>query len=175
MLVLLLLLPIGREAAGNIDKPACDYPAYLDDPTVKADYLSMKSEMELIARIRMQNQLEGKSAYDNVGNLRQLDDNSRECINCHERKGESADDDIISGGKHPGMSAISITHSIGTDYVSASISRQNLRKADELPPAMTLVDGRIACITCHNPLNPQRNNLAVETQGSALCFACHLI
>jgi len=177
MLVLLLVFPIGREAAGDDVKKGCDYPAYLDDPAVKADYLSMKSEMELIARVRMQNRSEGKgiSPYDTEGNLRQLDDNSRECIDCHGHKGANADEDIISGGKHPGMFAISITHAIGTDYVTASSSRQNLRKANELPPTMTLVNGRIACITCHNPLNPQRYNMAVETQGSALCFPCHMV
>jgi predicted CXXCH cytochrome family protein len=71
------------------------------------------------------------------------------------------------------MSAIYATHAIGTDYVAASIKNGGLRNLEELPATMTLINGRIACVSCHNPLNPQRNSLAVDGNGSTLCFCCH--
>jgi hypothetical protein len=132
--------------------------------------------MELIARIRTENLAKDDSIWTLglTDSSRVLDDNSRECIACHERKGEHASSDL-NDRNHPGMSAISATHAIGTDYISANATRANLRKAYELPPGMTLVNGRIACITCHNLLNPQRFSLAVDTTKTSLCFACHVL
>jgi predicted CXXCH cytochrome family protein len=171
-LLLLFSRPGGDCVAAEVDKPECDYRQYLDEE----EYLSMKAEMELIARIRSENMARGVTlaATEADNNLRELDDFSKECISCHAIKGYSASEDI-NNPKHPGMSAISVTHGIGTDYVSSSMSRSNLRRADELPLGMTLVNGRIACITCHNLMSSQQYNLAVENRGSALCFACHQI
>ena len=34
--------------------------------------------------------------------------------------------------------------------------------------------GMVSCISCHNLLNPARYHLAINNQGSRLCFACHI-
>ena len=34
--------------------------------------------------------------------------------------------------------------------------------------------GLVSCISCHNLLNPARHHLAVNNQGSMLCFSCHI-
>lgn len=175
-MALLLCRSEGFATAALESKPACDYQSNLDNPDEMAKYLSMKQEMELIAKIRTNN-LEKDDNIWTMGltnSTRQLDDNSRECIACHERKGKHASSDL-NDRNHPGMSAVSATHAIGTDYISATAIRGNLRRAYELPPGMTLVNGRIACITCHNPLNPQRLSLAVDTTKTSLCFACHIM
>jgi predicted CXXCH cytochrome family protein len=158
------------------NKPGCDYQVFLDDPAEKTEYLAMKQEMELIARIRMENLAKDESiwAFGSSENTRELDENSKECISCHEQKGRNAAEDI-KDKNHPGMAAISVTHAIGTDYIYASSKLPSLRKPDALPPSMTLVNGRIACITCHNPLNAERFNLAVADTNPSLCFGCHIM
>ena len=176
--LLTLVGSAGWTRAGDADQAACDYSGSLKDPSARAKFLAMKAEMELIARIRMESGNAGADSDPSTGNGREriLDPISRECISCHARKGASAVEEITSaphGSPLAGMTAISATHAIGTDYVKASLTRWNLHKPDELPKTMILVDGRIACITCHNPLNPQRYSLAVDNQGSDLCFACH--
>ena len=178
LLILFLLatcveIKAAPESGENI---RCDYSSFLQDPAEKARYLEMRQEMELIARIRTQNFARAPIGWpaEDTESSRTLDYTSRECMACHTAKGQSARDDIYSQG-HPGMSAISATHAIGTDYVAARARRANLRDIADLPPGMTLVDGRISCITCHNPLNTKRFSLAVDSPGAPLCIACHVI
>jgi predicted CXXCH cytochrome family protein len=156
----------------------CDYSSQLADPSALNKYRAMKAEMELIARVRKESLEAGTSSShpDELTSYRQLDEHSRQCIGCHELKGRMAIREIIEGyypNKNLAMASIYATHAIGTDYVAASIKNGGLRKVEELPTTMTLISGRIACITCHDPLNPRRNSLAVDTNGGALCFACH--
>ncbi|GAM07902.1 doubled CXXCH motif protein [Geobacter sp. OR-1] len=163
-------------ATAEGEKPGCDYQVYLEAPSEKAEYLAMRQEMELIARIRMENLAKGESTwtFGSSDNPRELDDNSKECISCHEQKGRNAADDI-KDKNHPGMAAISVTHAIGTDYIRASSIIPNLRKANALPSSMILINGKIACVTCHNPLNAQRYNLSVAAANASLCFTCHIL
>lgn len=37
-----------------------------------------------------------------------------------------------------------------------------------------LVDGRVACISCHDLGNPGKNHLVMDNAGSRLCSACHV-
>jgi len=156
----------------------CDYSLQLNDPAARNKHLEMKAEMELIARVRKESLEAGtsRSRRDDLTSYRQLDEQSRKCVVCHELKGKMAISEIIEAyypNSNSTMASIYATHAIGTDYVAASLSNSKLHRLEDLPPTMTLVNGRIACITCHNPLNPKRNSLAVGDSGSAFCFACH--
>jgi predicted CXXCH cytochrome family protein len=165
-------------ASGEQTENHCDYSARLDDPATRNSFLAMKDEMALIAKIRKESLETGRSAttVDESTSFRQLDELSKECIGCHGQKGKMAVREIIEAYYPPvnsAMNAIYATHAIGTDYVAASIKKSGLRDIAELPANMTLINGRIACVTCHNPLSRQKNSLAVDNSGSALCFSCH--
>lgn len=44
-------------------------------------------------------------------------------------------------------------------------------------PAVVLVDGKVACVTCHDPASTRSDHLAGPTDGPVLkrlCVACHL-
>jgi hypothetical protein len=44
-------------------------------------------------------------------------------------------------------------------------------------PAVILVDGKVACVSCHDPASTRQNHLAAPTDGplpKRLCVACHL-
>jgi predicted CXXCH cytochrome family protein len=38
---------------------------------------------------------------------------------------------------------------------------------------MVFVNGKVGCLTCHNPLNPEKGHLVMSDQKSALCLTCH--
>jgi predicted CXXCH cytochrome family protein len=175
---LLSLFLSSAKASANQKDNHCDYSSQLTEPAALNKFLEMKAEMEFIARIRKESLETGKSdsTPDELASYRLLDEHSKECIGCHRQKGKMAVREIIESYYPPinsAMNAIYATHAIGTDYVAASIRNAGLRPLEDLPATMTLVNGRIACITCHNPLNMQQNSLAVDKQGSTLCFSCH--
>jgi predicted CXXCH cytochrome family protein len=170
-------LPFSAVMAAGPDN-RCEYSSRLVDPQARQKHLDMKAEMELVARIRKENLEAGTSRLspDELVSFRELDEHSKNCISCHEGKGKMAVREIIQAyypDRGMMMSSIYATHAIGTDYVAASIRNSGLHSIEELPPTMTLASGRIACITCHDPLNQKKNGLAVETGNGALCFACH--
>jgi len=176
--IILSLLTSSTIVSGEQAVNHCEYSSQLDNPVALNKFLAMKAEMELIAHVRREALENGRSGStpDELTSYRQLDEHSKECINCHAQKGKMAVREIIESYYPPvnsAMSAIYATHAIGTDYVAASMKNGGLRNLEELPPTMTLINGRIACVSCHNPLNPQRNSLAVDGNGSALCFTCH--
>jgi predicted CXXCH cytochrome family protein len=50
-----------------------------------------------------------------------------------------------------------------------------LKSLDEMSQYLTLVEGRVSCITCHDPLNTKKNSLRIVGSGNDLCSACHTI
>jgi predicted CXXCH cytochrome family protein len=156
----------------------CDYPAYLADPAAQSEYQSMVAEHQLIARLRAVRLEESAYARPDLLQRRGIifDKVSLECLGCHDGNGGR----IAEHGKFDptdvkalNMAKVAAKHPIGIDYAALSLTRESLRKVNELPPNMTLVDGRISCITCHDPLNPKAHNLAVSE--ATLCFSCHNI
>jgi predicted CXXCH cytochrome family protein len=156
----------------------CDYPVYLADPAAQSEYQSMVAEHQLIARLRAVRLEESANARPDLLKRRGIifDKVSLECLGCHDGNGgriaEHGQFDP-SDVKALNMAKVAAKHPIGVDYAALSLTRDSLRKVSELPPTMTLVDGRISCITCHDPLNPKSHNLAVSE--ATLCFSCHNI
>lgn len=156
----------------------CDYPGYLADPAAQTEYQSMVAEHQLIARLRAVRLEEDAYARPDLLKRRGVifDKVSLECLGCHDGNGgrlaEHGQFDPTDV-KSLNMAKVAAKHPIGVDYAALSLTRDSLRKVSELPPTMTLVDGRISCITCHDPLNPKAHNLAVSE--ATLCFSCHNI
>lgn len=168
-------------AAGNDDPVECDFTASLSQPDRRARYQSQRSALQEAAlshavRLELYGSVETASSAD--GQETPIDWVSRDCLICHNGNGGKRIDTAHKGGPggHTGeMAKISARHPIGTDYAKASSSRDTMRKMGELPSSMVLVDGRISCITCHDPLNRERFHLAEKVSESTLCFTCHLM
>jgi len=71
------------------------------------------------------------------------------------------------------MDSVSGSHPIGMEYANYSYSNRTFKSIDSLSGQMIFVDGKVGCITCHNPLNPEKNHLVMDNTGSRLCFSCH--
>lgn len=87
-----------------------------------------------------------------------LDPMSSECLSCHD--GSSAP---LTGYSHP----------VGVQYPAFSRSGRYVSKG-ALNRRIVLIDGKVGCLSCHNPLNPSKFHLVMSNDGSRLCFSCHL-
>jgi predicted CXXCH cytochrome family protein len=63
---------------------------------------------------------------------------------------------------------------LGMDYRFAQLkSRGKLKDVSQLHPAMQFDDGRVGCLSCHNPDSPLKAKLVASNAGSRLCMFCH--
>jgi len=83
-------------------------------------------------------------------------------------------DSMTCLGCHDGLIARDASgHPIGRAYDAAALDDRRLRPRAILPEAVTLEDGRVGCISCHDPASALPARLTMPNRGSALCFACH--
>jgi predicted CXXCH cytochrome family protein len=106
-----------------------------------------------------------------------VDSFSRDCLTCHD--GGHASDVKINYRNNPGSKNTKFgrakDHPIGMDYNSYSaMDPQNYKPVAAFNSKMTFVDGKVGCLTCHNPLKPEKTHLVMSDQGSALCLSCHI-
>lgn len=105
-----------------------------------------------------------------------IDSFSAECINCHDGVSASSvkvqlRNSPLSRGSH--IDSFNTDHPMGMDYnmyVSASRGYKSITTGSN---KMLFVDGRVGCLTCHDPLNPEKGHLVMSDRQSALCLTCH--
>lgn len=106
-----------------------------------------------------------------------LDELSIECLLCHD--GSIAIDSVVDkpvrAGEYQHSNNIGLSHPVGVSHKKATEKYMGAyRKADNLPQEIRLFDGRVGCVSCHNPYSKMSNKLAMSNEGSALCLACHV-
>jgi predicted CXXCH cytochrome family protein len=94
---------------------------------------------------------------------------SRRCLTCHD--GTTAPGALGPAGSASGLG----DHPVDVDYEVSRGRGQLLRPATELPPSLPLVNGKVACTTCHAPDSPEPGHTAVTMRRSTMCFACHAL
>jgi hypothetical protein len=81
---------------------------------------------------------------------------SSRCLACHD------------GAAAPGLGE---THPVDVDYARASLrDPARFAPAAALPAEVTLVNGTVSCVSCHDAASPHRGR-AVDP--ARLCLACH--
>lgn len=105
-----------------------------------------------------------------------IDSFSRDCLTCHD--GGHASDVKVDYRSTPGNKSMRYggakDHPIGMNYtLYAATDPQNYKPASAFNSKMIFVDGKVGCLTCHNPLQPEKTHLVMSDQGSALCLTCH--
>ena len=120
-----------------------------------------------------------RSLYSEFDSPDRLGESSRQCLSCHD--GSIAGDtgtmnlEGKSSGiwRHNGYTG-SNSHPIGIDYRRAY--RKNSREITEvsmLPSVITLPEGKVECVSCHNLYSKNESLLTVSNNGSRLCLSCH--
>ena len=167
--------------AATDQKGICAFTEYLQDPNNRAVYLEELAQASRVSRVRYG---DVEEMYNNVvrtsyqGSQRiELDVFSTGCIGCHD--GMNAPTYNIRYKNDPASRYIDIhsvidSHPIGMDYMAyARYDEGGLKPIEALPSGMAFIGGKVGCLTCHNPLNPERGHLVMSNAKSALCFSCH--
>lgn len=161
-------------------KGTCAYTIYLQDPMNRATYLNELAQAKRASQHRYGSVEE---MYGNVVRTSyrgdeqvELDVFSAGCLSCHD--GSNGPAYTVRFKNNPQDRQVDIhsvvdSHPIGMDYEAYTEYDRSLRSMDDMPKEMSFVGGKVGCLTCHNPLNPERYHLAKNNERSALCFTCH--
>lgn len=105
-----------------------------------------------------------------------LDDNSRECLSCHDGTISSGSDYQVKGLNWEHKKNIGMSHPISVDYVEAyNRNPRRLHPPENLDPAIVLINGKIGCESCHNHFSKNKKYLVMDNFRSRLCLSCHNI
>jgi predicted CXXCH cytochrome family protein len=104
-----------------------------------------------------------------------IDPLSADCVSCHD--GVSASSIAVDLRNRPfertsRVNSFTNDHPIGMDYASYLIGNKAL-KPIRGNSKMIFVNGKVGCITCHDPLNEEKGHLVMSDVKSALCLTCH--
>jgi predicted CXXCH cytochrome family protein len=104
-----------------------------------------------------------------------IDTLSADCLSCHDGVGATPvttvlRNDPMRSSRHPLPSS---DHPIGMDYNRYVASREGYKSLFGVSNKMVFVDGKVGCLTCHDPLNPEKGHLVMSDRNSALCLTCH--
>lgn len=91
---------------------------------------------------------------------------TRSCIACHDGSVGPGAGFEMRAGNQPGLD-----HPVDVPYAEAAARDPRLAPASALPPDVILVNGRVACTTCHDGASTERGH-AVRGQPE-LCTSCH--
>jgi predicted CXXCH cytochrome family protein len=105
-----------------------------------------------------------------------IDNLSNDCLSCHD--GIMAKSFNVRIKNNPNGRVMSLEdiiggHPIGMEYENyASVSGKEYRDV-RFSNEMVFAEGKVGCLTCHNPLNTAKGHLVMNNDRSELCFACH--
>ncbi len=96
-----------------------------------------------------------------------LDSFSRECLTCH----DGTISKMSSVGVREGLwkHGIGLSHPVGVRYPREG----DFVNRDFLPREIRLFDGKVGCLSCHDPYAKGRNLLVMNNRRSRLCLSCH--
>jgi predicted CXXCH cytochrome family protein len=158
--------PYREDFIARMATAVTNYWASYNDPAIASD-ISDNGGFSLISFER-----------DNTGDQQggDIDSFSKDCVSCHD--GLQASDVTVTYRNNPGSSRTGghfngSDHPIGMDYASYASLGRRYKPVTMLNPKMLLVNGKVGCLTCHNPLNPEKSHLVMSDRRSALCLTCH--
>ncbi len=99
----------------------------------------------------------------------QIDALSLQCMGCHNNQGDAGGIQVTATGlvRHNSGGA---NHPIGMDYPTMS---SGFKSKSMLPTAIWLPNGKLSCVSCHQPYKKEHGQLVVTNSGSLLCIQCH--
>ena len=100
-----------------------------------------------------------------------LDPFSRRCLSCHAESGEGPISMVDQHGivRHGSGSG---NHRIGMRY-GQTRGIGLYRKSSDVPKAILLPEGKVACVSCHVGYSKKHGALVMSNERSALCMGCH--
>ncbi|MDO8787237.1 MAG: cytochrome c3 family protein [Sulfuritalea sp.] len=100
-----------------------------------------------------------------------IDSLSLHCMGCHIAQNDAVGVRVDAKGivRHRSGGA---NHPIGIFY-PAAFGNSGFRPKEALPKAIWLPDGKLSCVSCHQPYKKIHGQLVMSNAGSTLCTQCH--
>ncbi len=139
---------------------------------VEEDTKAAKGHVEIMQQAHFRS----RSRFLAVEKNMRIDPTSLECLACHD--GSIGKQAFVGSGVWTHNSDFlgfdSGLHPIGVDYERARVKLGDLRPASEIDKRVKLVQGKVSCVSCHDPYSMLKGRLAIPNYGSKLCFECHM-
>jgi predicted CXXCH cytochrome family protein len=101
---------------------------------------------------------------------------SVDCLGCHDGAAALLVTSVLinnpfnSGSKRK---MNSMDHPIGMDYSSYVAAGKQYKPIAGTNDKMVFVNGKVGCLTCHDPMVPEKGHLVMSDRNSVLCLTCH--
>ncbi|MGB2906936.1 MAG: cytochrome c3 family protein [Candidatus Aminicenantaceae bacterium] len=106
--------------------------------------------------------------------LDMLDDNSKDCLSCHDGTLSSASDIQLRGLNFEHPTDIGLSHPVGMDYAQVYAQNPNtFHPPESIDPRIVLAQGRVGCESCHDHYSGNPKYLVMDNTMSRLCLSCH--
>ena len=157
---------------------SCYLAQQLSDPQLRAEYEQKIAQAKAAATSRFGESYNYSVNFTVSGNENvTIDSFSYDCILCHDGMNAKYHDIRFREGRRDSISLKTVlaSHPIGMSYGAMAYENAKLRHMSTIDQSLTLVDGRVGCLSCHNLLNPEKSHLAMNNDNSQLCLQCHSI
>ena len=118
-----------------------------------------------------------------ITGTQKIDALSADCLDCHDGVSALQVTAVVKNSPFNGASWAppgrnqmmnGMDHPIGMDYKRyVTASREYKPLSGSSSEKMVFVDGKVGCLTCHDPLNAEKGHLVFSDSHSALCLTCH--
>lgn len=99
-----------------------------------------------------------------------LDEHSIECLSCHDGTISRMTPVPVKSGDF--QHGIGLSHPVGVEYPTGSMASDFMPR-DSLPEDVQLFNGKVGCLSCHNPYGKRESLLVMDNFRSVLCLTCH--
>lgn len=157
-----------------IDESTCAFTKQLQDPNSRMEFSARLNAAKEAAASPYGERARYSATYsDDTGEPMEIDSFSLDCLGCHDGINARIHNIRYKNNvmeRTGSMETVRGSHPIGMHYGSYAYTSNQLRGLTELNEDMVLVDGKVGCLSCHNPLNPNKKHLASKN----LCLGCHI-
>lgn len=155
----------------------CLFSRQLENPEARSQFQSNVESAKRASTSRYGEVFTNTVTFtDRDGNGMEIDSFSFDCLTCHDgvsAPGREIRFKNLNKNLAAGIESVSGSHPIGMDYGSHAYANRGLKTISELNTNMVFADGKVGCLSCHNPLNPKKGHLVMSNERSRLCFSCH--
>lgn len=158
----------------QLDEGTCEFSRQLQNMEAKLMFSGEVNAAKAAARSPYGESTSNSVPFtDRNGNSFEIDKFSFNCLTCHDginakiHEIRHKDFDLSQNAR---FEEVRGNHPIGMHYGSYAYAGNSFRKLFEIDEDMVLVDGKVGCLSCHNPLNPEKKHIARKN----LCLGCHV-
>lgn len=174
ILIALFAVPSPTAAQGQLDEGSCEFSRQLQNPEEGLMFSAEVNAAREAARSPYGRSVSYSIPFSDVnGNSYEIDTFSFNCLTCHDginTKVHNVRFKDFGQEQTASFQEVRGNHPIGMHYGSYAYAGNSFRNLYDVAENTVLVDGKVGCLTCHNPLLPEKKHLARKN----LCMGCHI-